>query len=429
MAALLLSLAEMPLATTCVCKPPDSISFVIKAQGLTRSGGDTSLVEMLVEQFEEVAVVPLLPYIFFYKESADIPDRYALMSSQGVGSFQLRGLVGLDQIGVYHNLLNIVGERMRDSLPRATLTIVGRSSQNAAGKDLAHARAVAVQSYLHSTWGIHRDRLPIDLSARILEGQTATDSADRQDMLEEELRVELVASDPRILQPLELRDTVTYTNPPIVRFAMTSPGNAKVYQWKLLATQGNRELYSDARSGALPDTLLWRIQEFPDRTPLTEQPIIYTLKVLSKQEHSDSVRDTVVGQFTVHQRTILKKRRPCQHDHEIDRYRLILFGFNSDEILSENRSLLERLGARIRKDGAERVVISGNTDRVGEAAYNQGLSERRARVVAEALGITPENARGEGERRLLHDNSIPEGRFYSRTVDIEAWIRIDQPCD
>lgn len=70
------------------------------------------------------------------------------------------------------------------------------------------------------------------------------------------------------------------------------------------------------------------------------------------------------------------------------------------------------------------IRIIGYTDRLGNLPYNVRLAERRAQVIARALGVEQHaTIIAEGSRTLLYDNTLPEGRFYSRTIVIE----LDQP--
>jgi outer membrane protein OmpA-like peptidoglycan-associated protein len=69
------------------------------------------------------------------------------------------------------------------------------------------------------------------------------------------------------------------------------------------------------------------------------------------------------------------------------------------------------------------IQIIGHTDNSGSAAYNQDLSERRARAVANVLreGGVP-NGRivsfGRGEDQPIASNLTPEGRAQNRRVEI-----------
>ena len=64
------------------------------------------------------------------------------------------------------------------------------------------------------------------------------------------------------------------------------------------------------------------------------------------------------------------------------------------------------------------MEIVGYTDRLGEEQHNQELSAQRALSTARALGVPTSSASGAGESQLLFDNNLPEGRFYSRTVNV-----------
>jgi outer membrane protein OmpA-like peptidoglycan-associated protein len=80
--------------------------------------------------------------------------------------------------------------------------------------------------------------------------------------------------------------------------------------------------------------------------------------------------------------------------------------------------------ARILKDNPTiHVEIGGHTDSIGSDAYNQRLSERRARAVADELirdGISASRltVRGYGERKPVADNKTEEGRARNRRVEI-----------
>jgi outer membrane protein OmpA-like peptidoglycan-associated protein len=70
------------------------------------------------------------------------------------------------------------------------------------------------------------------------------------------------------------------------------------------------------------------------------------------------------------------------------------------------------------------VDVIGHTDNVGSAKYNQQLSERRARSVAEYLaqqGILPDRLllAGMGETQPIASNDTPEGRSRNRRVTIQ----------
>lgn len=62
-----------------------------------------------------------------------------------------------------------------------------------------------------------------------------------------------------------------------------------------------------------------------------------------------------------------------------------LFGFDKYNLRPEARTTLDELAQRINNGNVQAVRVEGNTDFMGSEAYNQGLSERRARTVADYL--------------------------------------------
>ena len=63
-----------------------------------------------------------------------------------------------------------------------------------------------------------------------------------------------------------------------------------------------------------------------------------------------------------------------------------LFGFDKANLREEGRRVLEETAAKINSNPEiTAVVVTGHTDRIGTDAYNQKLSERRAKQVADYL--------------------------------------------
>ncbi|MDO3377324.1 OmpA family protein [Geoalkalibacter halelectricus] len=107
-----------------------------------------------------------------------------------------------------------------------------------------------------------------------------------------------------------------------------------------------------------------------------------------------------------------------------ERYALILFDFDHHSIDARNRHIVEQIGARIRDLPQAGVEIVGHTDNIGSEAYNQQLSERRARAVYDLLRNAAPGAaerieyRGAGMIDPPYDNLSSETRAFNRTVTI-----------
>ena len=100
----------------------------------------------------------------------------------------------------------------------------------------------------------------------------------------------------------------------------------------------------------------------------------------------------------------------------------LLFAFDSDALTDAAGPEIDRLVSAIRARPGARVTIEGHTDDQGDDAYNQDLSERRARAVADALakkGVPRDRigARGYGETRPVVAND-DAGRKKNRRVEI-----------
>ena len=64
---------------------------------------------------------------------------------------------------------------------------------------------------------------------------------------------------------------------------------------------------------------------------------------------------------------------------------VVYFDWDSDKLDESAQLVLSEAEAAIGKLGGARVSVIGNTDLSGPRAYNEGLANRRAKAVAEAL--------------------------------------------
>ena len=103
----------------------------------------------------------------------------------------------------------------------------------------------------------------------------------------------------------------------------------------------------------------------------------------------------------------------------------MLFEFDSSELTAEARGLLDGMHADLQTMPAElQLEIRGHTDSRGSDAYNQKLSERRARAVRDYLaakGVAGSRMtmKGFGESNPVASNDTDEGRHSNRRVTIE----------
>jgi outer membrane protein OmpA-like peptidoglycan-associated protein len=101
----------------------------------------------------------------------------------------------------------------------------------------------------------------------------------------------------------------------------------------------------------------------------------------------------------------------------------ILFGFDSAAVGIQSQNDLRAVAASLNRYPNSVVNVIGHTDNVGAAAYNQSLSEQRARAVANVLigaGVSAGrvNVVGRGEDQPVASNQSDQGRAQNRRVEI-----------
>lgn len=101
----------------------------------------------------------------------------------------------------------------------------------------------------------------------------------------------------------------------------------------------------------------------------------------------------------------------------------LLFPVNESGLLPDQIDTLGKLAQHLVAVDIPTARIEGHTDSTGASAYNQTLSEARARVVAGVLQsngmrFTPEQIIGRGETIPLSPNDTAQGRQDNRRVVI-----------
>ena len=101
----------------------------------------------------------------------------------------------------------------------------------------------------------------------------------------------------------------------------------------------------------------------------------------------------------------------------------VLFGSDVESLNPQSTEIVERIGKALLSVGIERVRVDGHTDASGKEAYNQQLSLRRAKSVAnvlETVGMKQENIQlqGLGSSEPVASNDTATGRTENRRVAI-----------
>jgi OmpA-OmpF porin, OOP family len=101
------------------------------------------------------------------------------------------------------------------------------------------------------------------------------------------------------------------------------------------------------------------------------------------------------------------------------------FEFDQDRLTVNARTLLDDVVAALAAAPEIAVEIAGHTDSLGSDAYNQRLSERRAKAVRDYLisqGVEAGrlSEKGYGEAEPVADNATEEGRELNRRVELRV---------
>ena len=102
------------------------------------------------------------------------------------------------------------------------------------------------------------------------------------------------------------------------------------------------------------------------------------------------------------------------------------FAFNSDKLTPASRAILDKQVAKIKADPAMKVQVAGHCDIVGSDAYNQKLSEKRAKAVmdyfiSEGISASRLSSVGYGKFKPIAPNDTEEGRAKNRRVELHIF--------
>lgn len=101
----------------------------------------------------------------------------------------------------------------------------------------------------------------------------------------------------------------------------------------------------------------------------------------------------------------------------------ITFKTDSSDLNGDFFAVLDSVSLVLKEYEKTLVEVAGHTDNTGSTEYNQGLSERRARTVAQYLagkGVMEQRLMtvGAGEGHPIASNGAPEGRQANRRVEL-----------
>lgn len=390
--------------------------------GVDENGNDIKQPRFVSEEFIDNRNQPMLNYIFFDSLSYEIPARYHKTNIADAKSFDIKSLYKKSNIETYYNILNIIGYRLANN-PEAKITLKGCNSHTGGEKwneILSRNRANEVANYLSSVWGIDRTRMLV-YAQELPENYSYP--ANQPEKAEENRRVEIYSDNYDILAPIFINDTSVVNQPPKAKFIIESKSEAGFKDWRVNVINRNEAGFSnivEEGAGKPPRELEINLQALVDEGFNSEKPLFFSLDLFDKQKGKFSSKEK---QFDLNKITVQKKRTEKIGDFEIERFSLLLFDFVSDNLSPYNLRTIDRVKSIIKPNSNIRII--GHTDLLGDEKSNKALSLKRAESAYKALGRRDAIVEGRGEEEVLYDNSLPEGRIFSRTVDIIVSTPVD----
>ncbi|MEP6554609.1 MAG: OmpA family protein [Ferruginibacter sp.] len=373
---------------------------------------------------------PLRNSVFFDAGSVEIPNRYVQLNNAQATSFKEEQLQqgqpanlndgrSARQLAVYHNILNIMGDRLRSN-PQSTITLTGSSNKNPAeGKVLAEN----IKQYLVNNFEINPARISTEGRDKPMIPSEQPGATKELTLLREgDRRVDIESTSPELLMQiggvnagfLKPVQITAVQQDPLDSHVIFSAGDANelLKSWNVEVTdeQGNVQHYG-------PYTT--------DVASVSGKAILgnntqgnYKIVMLGETKSGHAVRK----ESSV---SLIKREDPKQ---EGLRYS-ILFDFDKSNSIDAYKNFLTDVVTPLVPDNST-VVIHGHTDIIGDEKYNHSLSHERAmgaqQIIETALSTAGKTGVkfetygfGEDESMAPFNNKLPEERFYNRAVIID----------
>ncbi|MEO7802868.1 MAG: OmpA family protein [Ginsengibacter sp.] len=373
---------------------------------------------------------PIRNSVFFNLGSTDIPARYVLLNTAQAASFKeaqlqegqpnnLNSGRSARQLAVYHNILNIVGDRMRSN-PQSTISLSGAADKNPAeGKMLAEN----IKNYLFTVFGINASRIMTEGRDKpSIPSEQPGATTDLALLKEGDRRVDIVSTSPELMMQVG-GSSSPFFKPVQIKAIQPDPLDSHV----LLNVEG-----------AAVSLKSWKVDITDEKGmvqhygPYTQDQASIAGKTILGTNSQGNYKIAMTGETnsgqTITKQSSVSLMKADEANQEGLRYS-ILFDFDKSKSIASYESFLSDVVTPLIPAGST-VIIHGHTDIIGDEKYNHTLSNERAKsaqnIIAQALsvankkGVTFETyGFGEDVNMSPFENTFPEERFYNRSVIID----------
>lgn len=373
---------------------------------------------------------PLRSSVFFDMGSSNIPARYVQLNKTEATNFKEEALQqnqpdnlnagrSARQMAVYYNIINIKGDRLRNS-PNSSITLTGASANN---PEEGKLMAENIKTYLVTNFGIEPSRINTTGRSKPMVPSEQPNATQDLDLLREgDRRVDIESNSTELLLQVG-GSSSPFLKPVQFTSYQVDPLDSHV----ILNTEGASTLMKS-----------WSVEVIDERGLSKYYGPFYTDR--ASIPGSTILGDNASGNYkiimtgeTVSGRSIKKESsvslmKTEKGKEEGLRYS-ILFDFDkADALSSYEKFLTDVVTPLIPENGT--VIIHGHTDIIGDEKYNHTLSHERAmgtqKIIENALNRAGKrNVKfesfgfGEDQNLAPFNNKFPEERFYNRSVIID----------
>ena len=373
---------------------------------------------------------PLRNSVFFNMGSTEIPNRYVMLSQAQAASFKEDQLQedqpnnlntgrSARQLAVYHNIMNIIGDRMRAN-PQSAVTLTGASDKNPTeGKLLADN----VKNYLVTNFGVDASRITtVGRDKPVIPSEQPGGTKELDLLREGDRRVDITSASPELL--LQVAGTASeFLRPVQITAFQADPLDSHV----IFTVDGANELLNTWSVNITDEQGV--IQHYG---PYTQDMASVSGKTILGSNTQGNYKIQMLGQ-TKSGRQITKESSvslmKMDDPKQVGLRYSILFDFDRSKSIDSYEKFLTEIVTPLIQENST-VIIHGHTDIIGEEKHNHTLSHQRAmgaqQIIERALanagkkGVKFETfGFGEDPGMAPFENSLVEERFYNRTVIID----------
>jgi outer membrane protein OmpA-like peptidoglycan-associated protein len=155
---------------------------------------------VVIEELEEERYLPILPYVFFERNTSSIPSRYQRTYDR------VRLSNAQSNVAFHHELLGVIADRLKQD-PLAEIVVTGHTSADESDQRLSMERAKSVVKVLVESFGVQPRRIKTR-SRQLPANQSIAAGPEAPLADEENRRVEITSTSTDLFLPYRISDTI-----------------------------------------------------------------------------------------------------------------------------------------------------------------------------------------------------------------------------